>query len=241
MGDVNWLKARHAEGALANQPRLVSRAVSSGRPEILGLLLELGFDPDESGRVAGLEEAVPTWGEPLRECARAGRFALAEILLEHGANPNTNVYAASSALSLAYSRQADAMIGLLERHGGKLTRILVGDLGLVSRAAAMLADDAAGRTSRIDRAELQRRQDLLWSAIGCPSPEIVRMALGRIDWQRDDLRGTGSSKMRSICGPKAIARRTWRPFVWRWIVPTRTSRANGARRCCTISRRRVVV
>ena len=122
------------------------------------MLLELGLDPDESGRVAGLEEVVPTWGEPLRECARAGRFAMAEILLEHGANPNTNVYAASSALSLAYSRQDDAMIGLLERHGGKLTPIFVGDLGLVSRAAAMLADDAAGLyASRMDRAELQRR------------------------------------------------------------------------------------
>ena len=191
-GDVNWLKARHAEGALAHQPRLVSHAVSSGRPEILGLLLELGLDPDESGRVAGLEEVVPTWGEPLRECARAGRFAMAEILLEHGANPNTNVYAASSALSLAYSRQDDAMIGLLERHGGKLTPVFVGDLGLVSRAAAMLADDAAGRTPRgLTGPDSSVAQDLLWSAIGCPSPEIVRMALGRIDWPRDDLRWHG--------------------------------------------------
>ena len=191
-GDVNWLKARHAEGALANQPRLVSHAVSSGRPEILGLLLELGLDPDESGRVAGLEEAVPTWGEPLRECARAGRFAMAEILLEHGANPNTNVYAASSALSLAYSRQDDAMIGLLERHGGKLTPVFVGDLGLVSRAAAMLADDAAGRAPQgVTGPDSSVAQDLLWSAIGCPSPEIVRMALERIDWQRDDLRWHG--------------------------------------------------
>jgi len=191
-GDVNWLKARHAEGALASQPRLVSHAVSSGRPEILRLLLELGLDPDESGRVAGLEEVVPTWGQPLRECARAGRFAMAEILLEHGANPNTNVYAASSALSLAYSRQDDAMIGLLERHGGKLTPMFVGDLGLVSRAAAMLADDAAGRTPRgLTGPDSSVAQDLLWSAIGCPSPEIVRMALERIDWQRDDSRWHG--------------------------------------------------
>lgn len=191
-GDVKWLKARHAEGALANQPRLLSHAVSSTRPEILRLLLELGLDPDESGRVAGLEEVVPTWGEPLRECARAGRLAMAEILLEHGANPNTNVYAASSALSLAYSQQDEAMIALLERHGAKLTPVFVGDLGLVSRAAEMLADDAAGRAPEgLTGPEASVAQDLLWGAIGCPSPEIVRLALERIDWQREDSRWHG--------------------------------------------------
>jgi len=156
------------------------------------LLLELGLDPDESGRVAGLEEVVPTWGEPLRECARAGNFAMAEILLKHGANPNTNVYAASSALSLAYSRQDEAMIALLERQGGKLTPVFVGDLGLVSKAAEMLADDVASRTPEgLTGPESSVAQDLLWGAIGCPSPEIVRMALERIDWQRDDSRWHG--------------------------------------------------
>jgi ankyrin repeat protein len=191
-GDVKWLKARHAEGALANQPRLLSHAVSSSRPEILRLLLELGLDPDESGRVAGLEEVVPTWGEPLRECARAGRLTMAEILLEHGANPNTNVYAASSALSLAYSQQDEAMITLLERHGAKLTPVFVGDLGLVSKAAEMLADDAAGRAPEgLTGPEASVAQDLLWGAIGCPSPEIVRLALERIDWRREDSRWHG--------------------------------------------------
>ena len=131
-GDVSWLEARHAEGALASQPRLVSHAVSSGRPEILRLLLELGLDPDESGR-GSRASSRPDLGEPLREGARAGRFAMAEILLEHGANPNTNVYAASSAPSLAYSRQDDAMIGLLERHGGKLTPMFVGATSVSSR------------------------------------------------------------------------------------------------------------
>jgi ankyrin repeat protein len=120
VGDVHWLRARHAEGALNNESRLVTQAVKSNRPEILTLLLDLGLDPDESGRVGGLDEVVPTSGEPLRECARLGRRDLAEILLTRGANPNTNVYAASSALDEAYARRDEAMIALLERHGGRL-------------------------------------------------------------------------------------------------------------------------
>ena len=120
VGDAPWLRARHAEGALNNQSGLITQAVKSNRPGILTLLLDLGLDPDESGRVGGLDEVVPTSGEPLRECARLGRRDLAEILLRRGANPNTNVYAASSAAYEAYSRRDEAMIGLLERYGGRL-------------------------------------------------------------------------------------------------------------------------
>jgi ankyrin repeat protein len=120
VGDAPWLQARHEEGALNNQSGLVTQAVRSNRPDILTLLLDLGLDPDESGRVGGLDEVVPTSGEPLRECARLGRRDLAEMLLTHGANPNTNVYAASSAVDEAYSRKDEAMIALLERFGGRL-------------------------------------------------------------------------------------------------------------------------
>ena len=97
-GDASWLRARHREGALAGQRGLVTHAVKSDRPEMLALLLDLGLDPDERERVDGLEEAVYSWGEPLRQCAISGRPAMAEILLKHGASPNTNVYAASSAM-----------------------------------------------------------------------------------------------------------------------------------------------
>ena len=42
------------------------------------------------------------------------RSTMAEMLLAHGANPNTNVYAASSAMYEAQKRRDASMIALLE-------------------------------------------------------------------------------------------------------------------------------
>ena len=51
MNKGDWLRARHAEGRLANPVSdvggLVTFAVRLDRPEMLTLLLDLGFDPDE--------------------------------------------------------------------------------------------------------------------------------------------------------------------------------------------------
>ena len=141
-GDAAWLRAHHADGMLDNGHGLVSHAVAADQPGILALLLDLGLDPDESGRVDGLEEVVPTWGEPLRACAISAKVTMAEILLAHGGNPNTNVYAASSAMYEAYKRRSEPMMALLERHGGRLTAVDVAELGLVENAAKLLAEDA---------------------------------------------------------------------------------------------------
>jgi ankyrin repeat protein len=145
-GDAAWLRARHREGRLTDSNDIVSHAVRSGREDMVRLLLELGFDPDESGVLDGVDDVVPTWGGPLRECAIGGRVAIAEILLAHGANPNTNVYAASSALYEAQVRRDAAMLSLLETHGARHTPTFVAELGLVEQAAHLLDQDAAGRT-----------------------------------------------------------------------------------------------
>ena len=164
-----WLRARHAEGTLENGHGLISYAVATDRPDILALLLELGLDPDESGRVGGLEEVVPTSGEPLRECAIAGKVAMAEILLAHGASPNTNVYAATSALYKAYKKRDEPMMALLERHGGRLTAVAVAELGLVDYAERLLVEAAEGRTSKgITGPESSVAQDLLWAPSRAP-------------------------------------------------------------------------
>jgi ankyrin repeat protein len=191
-GDAAWLRAHHADGMIENGHRLVSHAVAADRPDILALLLDLGLDPDEFGRVDGLEEVVPTWGEPIRACAISAKTPMAEILLAHGANPNTNVYAASSAIYEAYKRRDESMVTLLERHGGRLTAVDVAELGLVENAARLLAEDAEGRTPEgITGAGSSVVQDLLWGAIECPSPEIVRLALRASDWPPDDPRWHG--------------------------------------------------
>ena len=191
-GDAAWLRARHADGMIDNGHGLVSHAVAADRPDILALLLDLGLDPDESGRVDSVEEVVPTWGEPLRACAIGAKLAMAEILLAHGANPNTNVYAASCATYEAYKRRDEPMIALLESHGGRLPAVAVAELGLVENAAQLLAEDAEGHTpDGIAGPESSVAQDLLWGAIECPSPEIVMLALRTTDWPPADPRWHG--------------------------------------------------
>jgi ankyrin repeat protein len=181
-----WLRRRHAEGGLFNQRGLVTHAIRTVRPDMLRLLLDLGLDADEAGKVEGLDEVVVTFGGPLRECALSGQLAMAECLLQHGANPNTNVYAASSALFIAYEHQNAAMVDLLERHGARLDPVSVGALGLTDRAATLLADAEPTQAGEGSRGTVA--QGLLWSAIERPSPEIVRMALVYVDWPRDDSR-----------------------------------------------------
>ena len=211
---------------------LVSHAVTVDRPDMLALLLDLGLDPDESGRVEGLEEVVPTWGEPLRACAISGQVAMAEILLAHGANPNTNVYAASSAMYEAYKRRDQPMVALLERHGGRLTAVAVADLGLVEQAARLLAEDADGRTAEgITGPESSVAQDLLWGAIESPSPEIVstgaprrRLAAGRSD------DGTASWRMDCTSARRATVAVTVKRFALCWSGAIRTSEADEGRR-----------
>jgi ankyrin repeat protein len=188
-GDATSLRARNAQGALTPDMGLLSCAVMSNRPDMLTLLLELGLDPDEGGTLGGLDEVVPTWGGPLRDCAIAGHVQMAEALLAAGANPNTNVYAASPAMFEAYKRRDAPMIALLERYGGRLTPTSVGILGLTGEAARMLEEDAARRTADAGATAMSTvAEDLLWGAIESPAPEIVRLALAHIDWRRDDPR-----------------------------------------------------
>jgi ankyrin repeat protein len=188
-GDAGWLRARHAEGALMPDMGLLGCAVASNRHDMLTLLLELGLDPDEPGTLGGIDDVVPTWGGPLRDCAISGRVQMAEALLAAGANPNTNVYAASPAMFEAYKRQDTPMIALLERYGGRLTPTSVGILGLTAEAARMLEEDADGRTAdEADTPASSVAEDLLWGAIESPAPGIVRLALDRTGWAREDPR-----------------------------------------------------
>ena len=132
LGNADWLRARHAEGTLVNRIEesggLLRIAVSHNRPEILALLLEWGFDPDERTRFrdVGGDDVVFTWGMPLWQCAASGAHEMAAMLLDHGADPNASVYASGTPLNQAYGRRDEAMIALLERHGGRLGPSAVG-------------------------------------------------------------------------------------------------------------------
>lgn len=199
-GDVAWLRTRHAEGRLADQPGLVTYAVTLQRPEMLSLLLELGLDPDERGRVGGLDEEVSTWGGPLRDAVIAGRRDLVQILLDYGANPETNVYAASSALFEAHKRGDDQTKQLLEQHGARFGPSFVGELGLADEAAQLLSAETASRPHVAGQASSVARE-LIWGALGSGSPGIVRLALPHIAWPRDDGQWHGLLENALYLGP----------------------------------------
>lgn len=207
MGEADWLRARHAEGKLVNPPDgdgLLTIAVRHGRPEILKLLLDLGFDPDERIRVGGLEEVVYSWGRPLQLCAAANQLAMARMLLERGADPNGEIYAAGTPVSTAYRARGETMLKLLLDRGGILQAATAGYHRDSDLARRMLADEAAGR---LPPGTVPAGSTVALQLIDgdCGDPEIVRMALGSIDWPRDDPRWYGVLR-----GPLAF----WNHIPW---------------------------
>jgi hypothetical protein len=97
LGELDWVRARHAEGVLVNQIEdwggLLTIAVWNNQSEMLELLLDCALDPDERTRVEGLDEQTFTWGMPLWHAAGTGKYPMAELLLSRGADPNARVYA----------------------------------------------------------------------------------------------------------------------------------------------------
>ena len=162
-------------------------AARHNRIEVVRLLLDLGFDPNERTRFrsVGGDGVVFNWGMPLWQCAAAGRYEIAELLLERGADPNADVYAAAHR-SCKRTREA---IGGWSRcsnsTGGVVDAATAGAYGLVDRARVLLA----GPQEDPPRASIAAQ--LLLEGAGGGHEEIVRLALDRIDWPRDDARWFG--------------------------------------------------
>lgn len=188
LGNADWLRARHADGTLINpideSGGLLRIAVTHNRRNILALLLEFGFDPDERTRFrdVGGDEVVFTWGMPLWHCAAFRQHAMAEMLLEHGADPNASVYASGTPVSEAYGQGDWKMVKLLERYGGAPEAWIAAQYRQTDLAKKLLADATDKRKSA---------EQLLGSAACGGDPEIVRLALEYVDWPRDDPRWFG--------------------------------------------------
>ena len=185
LGRVEWLRDAHAKGTLVNPVDewggLLSLAVNHSHPEILSLLLDWGFDPDERTRFrdVGGDEVVFTWGLPLWYCASSCKHAMAEMLLEHGADPNASIYASGTPMSQAYGQNDERMLALLERYGGVTEPWIAGLYRRRDKVAMLFANAADPRTL----AEAMIEQ----AACG-GDPEIVRAVLEHITWARDDQR-----------------------------------------------------
>lgn len=180
-GDADWLRARHAEGALTNpiewsRGGLLTAAVEHDRPESLTLLLDFGFDPDERVRSTEVDEDHYSQGFPLWHCAAHGKPQLAEILLQRGANPNVHVDSSGSPVYSALSHRQGAMVDLLRRYGGVIGADTAAIYRQTDLAREMLSTDAT------------HAEELLTFAASGGDPEIVRMSLEHIDWRRDDRR-----------------------------------------------------
>jgi ankyrin repeat protein len=183
-GDIEWLRARHAEGTLANPVRwddggLLTVAVRHNQPEILTLLLDYGFDPNERVSEGEGDWVAYSQAHPLWTAAALGRNEMAEILLARGADPNAHVDSSGSPVYSAYSHKQWEMVDLLRNHGGIVTADIAAIYRQTELARQMLAE---GKPVA---------EELLRHGSDGGDPEIVRMALECIDWPRDDRRWFG--------------------------------------------------
>jgi ankyrin repeat protein len=190
LGNAGWLRAQHEAGTLRDQNGgsggCLRIAVTHNRPEILGLLLDFGFDPDERVTLHEGDDAPFTWGMALQHAVQLKRYDMAETLLKHGADPNASVYASGDPVFSAYSEGDDQMIALLERYGGVPNATTAGLFRQTELARRMLAGEAPYRLDGMGGATVA--EQLLWGAACGGDPEAVRMALDRVDWARDDPR-----------------------------------------------------
>jgi ankyrin repeat protein len=154
----------------------LTRAVIANRADVVTRLLDLGVDPNERHRLESLEEDVFSWGEPLREAVRTGSAEIAGILLRRGADPNPQIYAATSPLFEAHQRHDREMTALLEHHGAKPDALIIGYFGLVDGGRELLAATPGAAA------------DLLMNGADGGQVEIVRLALDRLEWLPGDAR-----------------------------------------------------
>ncbi len=190
LGDAGFLRAQHAAGTLRDQNDgsggLLRIAVTHNRRDILDLLLDFSFDPDERIRLHERDDAPFTWGMALQATVTSKRYEMAEALLMRGADPNASVYASGGPVFSAYSEGDDRMIALLARYGGVPNATTAGLYRQTDLARRMLAGEAAYRLDGVGGVTLA--EQLLWGAACGGDPDIVRMALDRVDWVRDDPR-----------------------------------------------------
>jgi hypothetical protein len=114
---------------------------------------------------------------------------MAELLLQRGASPNVHVDSSGSAVYSAYSHRQWNMVDLLRRHGGVVSADTAAIYRQTELARQMLDDHARGTLQAgVVPPDKPLAEELLHFGASGGDPEIVRMALERIQWPPDDAR-----------------------------------------------------
>ncbi len=158
---------------------LITLAVNHRQLEMVRLLLDLGADVNERVLLDDNEEPVESWGTPLWHSALADDFAITELLLNRGADPNANVYASGWPLRNAWDHADGRVKKLLLERGATPTPYMVAEMHDVAEARRLLAQNPGNQ---------ELANELVWSAADHGCPEIVELALSYLKWQRDDDR-----------------------------------------------------
>jgi len=162
---------------------------------MLALPLDLGLEPDERVRLEDTEEVAYSWGLPLHICAGSGKFAMADMLLARGADPNGQVCASGTPVGRAYGVRDWAMVKLLERHDGVVYAANAGYYRDAELARRLFADEAAGRLREgtVDNGTTLAETLLGTGATG-GDPEIVRMPSPVSTGRATTRAGTGNCR-----------------------------------------------
>lgn len=157
---------------------LLTLAVNHGRMEMVQLLLDLDADPDERITLEELEEPTASWGMPLWHAALDNRYEIAKLLLDRGADPNANVYASGWPLRNAWNHPGGALKNLLLERGAKPQPYMAAEAHDIAEAKRLLEADPGEELAK----------ELAWSAADSGCPEIVQMAVARLDVPRNEWR-----------------------------------------------------
>ena len=134
-------------------------------------------------------------------CQPAASKRIAQLLLDRGADPNANVYASGWPLRNAWNHEDGELKRLLLERGAKMQPYMVSETHNVAEAKRLLEADASEDLA----------QELAWSACDHGCPQIVEMAIARLQWPRADSR-------------------------WHWIIiqPIRGAKSEGHFQCMAV-------
>jgi ankyrin repeat protein len=196
-GDLETIRQYLSKGKLTRHIRwngggLLTVAVRNNRLEVLKLLLNAGYEPNErvskgEGDWVAYSQAMPLWN-----AAAQGDIEMANLLLNHGADPNAHVDSSGSPTYSAHSHKQWKMVDLLRSRGG----IVTADIAAIYRNAdlvrQMLRDEERGvLPANIRTSDAPVAEEILRFAADGGATEIVRLALPYVRRNRNDPRWLG--------------------------------------------------